>query len=315
MARPYRLEGKNCFYHITSRGNNRKKIYINESDYKQFLEYLLKAKEKFKFNLYAYVLMPNHYHLLIETLQANLSRIMHYINTSYSTYYNVKRRQCGHLFQGRYKSILVDKDNYFLELTRYIHLNPVRAKMVKSPERYKWSSYNGYIYNTNDDYIDREEINKNLNMGDSEYRKFVLDGIGKSDNPFEKIYAGFILGKPAFIKGKLQDFKKQVENREVSYRKRLKGNIEKEDIIKAVAKRYGKSREELCKMKSRPMQEKKIAIYLIKKFTGLTNNEIGETFGVSYSAVSKAASSVENSIRKSRQIKNEIEKITSSFKV
>jgi REP element-mobilizing transposase RayT len=111
MARPYRLQGEGYLYHITSRGDGRKKIYYNDRDYEKFLEYIKKAKEKYKFNLYAYVLMSNHFHLLIETTQANLSQILHYIKSSYTTYYNIKRRQSGHLFQGRYKSIVVDRDS------------------------------------------------------------------------------------------------------------------------------------------------------------------------------------------------------------
>lgn len=133
MARPYRLQVEDCLYHITGRGDNRKKIYISSYDYEKFLEYLLIAKDKFKFYLHSYCLMGNHYHLFIETPQANLSRIMHYMNTSYTAYYNKKRNKSGHLFQGRYKSIVVDGDSYFLELTRYIHLNPVKAKIVSLP--------------------------------------------------------------------------------------------------------------------------------------------------------------------------------------
>ena len=106
MARPHRLQAEGCFYHITSRGDNRKAIFVRDRDREKFLEYLLTAKEKFKFYLHAYCLMRNHYHLFFETTQPNLSRIMQYINTAYTIYYNVKRRKSGHLFQGRYKSIL-----------------------------------------------------------------------------------------------------------------------------------------------------------------------------------------------------------------
>ena len=136
---------------------------MNDTDFEKFLEYILTAKEKYGFYLLAYVLMSNHYHLLIKTTKPNLSRIMHYINGSYTTYSNVKRRKTGHLFQGRYKSLVIDADSYFQELTRYIHLNPVRAKMVKNPEDYKWSSYNAYVGRKRKDrYIDKEEIRKYL---------------------------------------------------------------------------------------------------------------------------------------------------------
>ena len=165
MARPYRLQSEDCFYHITSRGNDRKKIFLNDTDFEKFLEYIVKAKEKYDFYLLAYVLMSNHYHLLIKTNRQNLSKIMHYINGSYTTYFNLKRGKSGHLFQGRYKSLVVDADSYFQELTRYIHLNPIRAKVVENPGDYKWSSYKAYIgRKRKDKYIDKQEIRKYIDI-------------------------------------------------------------------------------------------------------------------------------------------------------
>jgi len=315
MARPHRLQGENCFYHITSRGDDRKRVYINDSDFKKFLEYTLRAKERFKFYLYAYVLMPNHYHLLIETLRPNLSRIMQYINTSYTTYYNIKRKRYGHLFQGRYKSIVADKDNYFQHLSRYMHLNPVRAKIVERPEDYAWSSYNGYNSKNGDGYIDKDRIKDALDMNEAEYRRFVSDGVETGEsNPFKKIYAGFILGNASFIKEKLRDSKAQLEGENISYNRALTRYFSAEEIIDAVAERYGKSREELCDSKKRPMKEKRIAIYLIKKFSNLTNNKIGERFGITYSAVSKAARQLEELIGEDKGIKKEVGELISQFK-
>ena len=108
MARPYRLQSEDCCYHVTSRGDDRKKIFISEYDFAKFIEYIALAKVRYKFYVYAYCLMTNHYHLLIETTQANISKIMHYINGSYTTYYNIKRRRSGHLFGGRFKSTVAD---------------------------------------------------------------------------------------------------------------------------------------------------------------------------------------------------------------
>ena len=107
MARAVRLQAEDCFYHITSRGDDRKPIFRSERDYQKFLEYLALGREKYKYYVHVYCLMTNHYHLLIETTLPNLSRIMQYLNTSYTVYYNVKRKKSGHLFQGRYKSIIV----------------------------------------------------------------------------------------------------------------------------------------------------------------------------------------------------------------
>ena len=313
MARPYRLQGENILYHITSRGDNRKKIYISDYDYKKFLEYVLTAKDKYKFYLYAYVLMSNHYHLLIETTQPNLSRIMQYINTSYTTYYNVKRKRKGHLFQGRYKSIIIDGDSYFLELTRYIHLNPVKAKMVKSPEEYSWTSFHGYMKKKGDEYINKDQIKLYLDMKTEEYKKFVLNGINENTDIFKNVYAGFILGSVSFIKDKLKDLKDQVEGENISFGKRLKVQVEKDDIVTAVTRHYRKSLEEICNDKRRPMNEKKITIYLMKKFTDLTNNEIGKMFKMTYSAVSKAERNIADLIKQNKDIKREVERLVSTF--
>ncbi len=302
-------------YHITSRGDDRKRIYISDYDYNKFLEYVLAAKDKYKFYLYAYVLMPNHYHLFIETTQPNLSRIMQYLNTAYTAYYNTKWKRKGHLFQGRYKSIIVDRDSYFLELTRYIHLNPVRAKMVKNPEEYKWTSFHGYMNKKRDGYIDKDRVSIYLDMKSEKYNEFVLEGIGKDTNPFKNVHAGFLLGSEEFIKDKLKDLKKQAEKVEISYRKDLKGQIERKDIVDVITRYYKKTFEEIRDDKRRPMKEKKITIYLMKKFTDSTNNVLGKIFGMTYSAISKAERSIVDSIKQNKDIKKEVGDIVSTFKV
>jgi len=133
---------------VTTRGNERKDIFKSDRDRERFLEYLQSASERYGAVVHAYCLMSNHYHLLVQTPQGNLSQIMRHINGAYTTYYNTKRKRFGHLLQGRYKAILVDKDAYAQELSRYVHLNPVWAGMAKRPEEYGWSSYRFYISGT-----------------------------------------------------------------------------------------------------------------------------------------------------------------------
>ena len=145
MARSLRIEYEGAFYHITSRGNERKEIFRAPGDYERFNHYLNEAQDKYNYLLHGYILMTNHYHLIMETNKANLHQIMHYLNGSYTTYFNRMNGRSGHLFQGRYKAIVVDVDNYLLELSRYLHLNPVRAGMVKRPEEYPYSSYTSFI--------------------------------------------------------------------------------------------------------------------------------------------------------------------------
>jgi len=145
MSRPLRIVYAGAFYHVTSRGNEQKDVFKSKRDREKFLEYLESATERYGAVIHVYCLMSNHYHLLVETPAGNLPQIMGHINGAYTTYYNIKRKRSGHLFQGRYKAILVEFDEYALELSRYIHLNPVRAGMVTHPEEYRWSSYRNFI--------------------------------------------------------------------------------------------------------------------------------------------------------------------------
>jgi REP element-mobilizing transposase RayT len=315
MARPYRLQAEGCLYHITSRGDDRKKIFLSEADFRKFLEYLKTAKEKFKFYLYAYCLMGNHYHLLIETTQANLSKIMQYLNTSYTIYYNIKRKRSGHLFQGRFKSILVEADSYFTELTRYIHLNPVKVRLADNPEKYRWSSYNAYLHNKADDFIDKGRIKELLPMNPSQYRNFVLEGVKETPDIFRNVYAGFILGRVKFIKDKLNQLQRDVDSKNFAHKRAVKNIIDPHEIINAVAAHFKLNPDQICKSNKRPMTAKKIALYLLRRKTGLTNAQIGQLFDMKFAAVSKAALSFERQMAGDRGLIKAINQISSKIEV
>lgn len=145
MARRARDKGSNCIYHIVERGNERKDIFNNDDDKLRFIDTLIRVKHKFNYKIYAYCLMDNHVHLLIDDNGSDISDIMHSINVSYVCYFNKVYSRCGHLFQNRFDSSIVDNANYLLEASRYIHNNPVKANMVENPIDYKWSSYNAYM--------------------------------------------------------------------------------------------------------------------------------------------------------------------------
>ena len=228
---------------------------------------------------------------------------------SYTTYFNLKRERTGHLFQGRYKSLVIDADNYFQKLTRYIHLNPIRAK-AGNPGDYKWSSYKAYISRKRKDtYIDKQEIRKYLDMGES-YRLFI-DGIPEGDNIFKDVYGGFLLGSVGFIQEKLKELK--IESDDISYRKKLNPGIDPNIIIEEVARRYKKNPKELINSKTKPAVEKQIAMYLIRQHTGLTNGEIGKIFKMKAPAVSKAGTKIERLMGGSREIRSQVEKLISIF--
>ncbi len=141
MARPLRIEYAGAVYHVTSRGNARQSIFKDDQDRQQFLRTLKRITDRYRWVFHAYCLMKNHYHLVVETPEGNLAKGMREINGVYTQSYNRRHHRSGHLFQGRYTAILVQKDSHLLEVCRYVVLNPVRAHAVERPEQWKWSSY------------------------------------------------------------------------------------------------------------------------------------------------------------------------------
>lgn len=311
MARPLRIEYENAVYHVTARGNEQKKIYFDTTDYRKFLKYIAEAKKKYGILLHCYVLMSNHYHLIIETPDANLSRAMHHINSAYTSYINRKRGRSGHLFQGRYKAIVVAKDSYLSELSRYIHLNPVRAGIAQRPEEYPYSSYKTYLGSGKDEQLTQGLIlrlmSEKVLQARRRYREFVESAIGtESDNPFESVYGGIILGGSEFIKNTLSRVKEEdLQRDEVSNRKLLQSRYDVEEILAVVTGYFNARREDLLENRNR--EQRKIAIYLLKKNTGITNVEIGEVFGgLSHSAVSRAHERFIKHMERNRELKKEV---------
>ena len=145
MASRIHINWPGALYHVTDRGNERRAIFRDDQDRRRFLDYLGEAVKKYCLQIHAFCLMPNHYHIEIETSQGNISHAMQWLKTTYTVNFNKRHRRVGHLFQGRFKAILVEKENHLLELTLYIHLNPVRAGLAVLPEDYAWSSYPDYI--------------------------------------------------------------------------------------------------------------------------------------------------------------------------
>lgn len=203
MARPLRVEFHGAMYHVIARGNAKQKIFLNDHDRQEFLRWLGYVQKMYNLVIYAYCLMGNHYHLLVETPDANLSKAMRDLNGNYSQGFNKRHKRVGHLLQGRYKAFVVEKHSYLLELIRYIILNPIRACLVKHPRDWKWSSYGataGHVKAPEWLYVDEtlSLFSKNRQTAQREYRQFVKDGIGGED-PHDKVSHGFILGDLYFV--------------------------------------------------------------------------------------------------------------------
>ena len=314
MARPLRLEYEGAVYHVTARGNERGKVFFTKADYRKFMEYLHEGQEKFGFILHCYVLMTNHYHLLIETPVGNLSQIMHYLNGSYTTYINSKRKRSGHLFQGRYKAILVDKESYLLELSRYLHLNPVRANMVHCPEGYPHSSYAAY---TKEDgglvhtaYL-LSLFSNDIQAAKQKYKMFVESAQGeKQESPMQKVYGGMILGNVPFIKESLNRLEDELLQRvETAHGKALRSSCEIGDVVSMVCAHYGIKPE--TAVSAQRNDQRKVIIYLMKKLSAASNQEIGVAVGgMSGFAVAKAYQRLKTEMSKDVVLRKEIETLT-----
>ena len=208
MARPIRVQYEGALYHVMSRGNNRQAIALDDLDFKKRLHWYQRTVETYGWQLHAFVIMTNHDHLFFETPQANLAVGMQYLNGSYTSYFNRrhKRKRAGHLFQGRYKAQVVDNQGYYVEVSRYIHLNPVRAKIVDHPTTYPWSSYPGYLRLSKRlpwmtyDRVLTEFGRRESPSRRSAYKRFVESTIAtKVQSPFDEAVGGLALGSDHFV--------------------------------------------------------------------------------------------------------------------
>lgn len=283
MARPLRIEYPGALYHVTSRGNEKKDVFKSRRDREKFLTYLASATERYGAVIHAWCLMSNHYHLLLETPEGNLSQIMRHINGAYTIYFNVKRKRCGHLFQGRYKALLVAAEEYAAKLSRYIHLNPVRAGMVARPEEYEWSSYRQYIGLVKAPAWLRTGFILGGSSGqDAEraYRQFVTDALGQEyESPLKGAVAATIVGSPDFVrKVSRQHLTERETDRNVpAVRKLSRPTLE--EIIGTVEKEMGTA-ESLTR---------NVSILFCHRYSGARLREIGDRFGLSDAAVAQAS--------------------------
>ena len=305
MARPLRIAFPGAFYHITARGNERKAVFKSIRDRQKFLEYLETATARYNAVIHAYCLMDNHYHLLLETPSGNLPQIMRHINGAYTTYFNVKRARAGHLFQGRYKAIVVEKDEYAKELSRYIHLNPVRAKLAETPDQYKWSSYNFYTGMTKaPNWLHRDFIlgyfGDKGTSAQQGYKKFVsLLVTRKYDSPLKEVTASVLLGSQDFIQFIKDEYlfdKKPV--RDLPAIRQLGPRITYQEIFDRVESEFGQD----------PVATRNIKLYLCRKHTGEKLRAVGAQFGIGDAAVAQACKRFKLKLEKDRKLRKKIER-------
>ena len=305
---------------MTSRGNERKKIFRDDKDRQTFLEILSQSIRIYNIKLYSYVLMGNHFHFLLETPLGNLGEIMRHFNITYTGYFNRRHKRVGHLYQGRYKSILVNKDEYLSILSRYIHLNPVRLKKMREEpeiekveylENYRWSSLPGYIKRgKREEFIDYEmvlgEYGGDNARGRKIYKNRIYLDIKEGIEIKDKVIGQSILGGEEFVEWIKERFLKGRQDRESPSLRELKRYRAKEVIMKAIEKVTGKSLEEIKASKGRLRQ---IATDLLYRIGGLKGVEIGNLMGVDYSTVSQGRKRLRGKMQKDKRLREMVSKI------
>jgi REP element-mobilizing transposase RayT len=317
VARPLRVEYPGAVYHVISRGNAGEDIFDSKRDREKFLEYIGKAAERFSIIIHTYCLMNNHYHLLLETPQSNLSVAIHWLNTSYAAYYNIKHERNGHLFQGRFKALLIDAAEYLKELSRYIHLNPVRARIVAKPIDYKWSSYPAFMGTTKKpDWLETGWSLGNFGKTKKEaikyYRSFVEQVDTEAlENPSKYLVGGFILGDDEFVAWVKDTFLSSREDeKEIPQLKTLKPKVSLKRILEFICDEFGCSKERIIEKGRKRNKAREIAIYLSRDLGGKSCKDLGSFFGgISGSAVTMRYNQTAKEMAHDKRMGNKVNKI------
>ncbi len=285
MARPLRIEYPGAFYHVLNRGIERRAIFKQDQDYPRFLSRILEAHRKYGLVCHTFCLMPNHYHLLLETPHANLSLAMRHVDGFYTQDFNRRHKRVGPLFQGRYKAILIEKESYAMELSRYIHLNPVKAGLVPAPQDYPHSSYR-YFYRKEPApvYLDTHwllsQFSPSVPKAREKFHTFTLQGLGMDFDPLKSSRAGCLLGREAFCEEIRHRFLQNKDDEGIPTLRKIRQTIPQE--------RYEQIVRQLT---TDAFQRRALLIYALRHATPLTLRQIGERVGnVSSHAVSKIAS-------------------------
>jgi len=299
MARPLRIQFPNAHYHVTCRGNAREAIVKSDGDSTAFLELLERSSQIYQVDILGFVLMRNHFHLLVRTPRGNLQEFMRHFNISYTSYFNRTHHRSGHLYQGRYKAFLIDADSYLLDVSRYVHLNPVRLRAearrtVKerkiSLTRYLLSSYPGYLSPKHRyawvNYELLESFGGDTPKGRAAYRRFVEEGLTrKLDDPLEKGRGHGIIGDASFLEKVTRLLQGGTSAREVPAIRRMAGTLGPERSISLVSAETGIAPDLLLARGSRG-PERALLMELLYRHGGMNQREIGERMGIDYSAVS-----------------------------
>jgi len=320
MARPWRIEYEGALYHVFSRGNNQQDIFITDDDRYLFLDTIGQMSERFDTDIFAYVLMGNHYHLLLRTQKANLSRSMQWFGTTYTRRFNLDHFQSGHLFQGRFKSILVQNDAYLMQLSYYIHNNPLRAGMVKRLIDYRWSSYPAYAYNRrHTKWLNKKLILSQIH-GKNKHRQYREKSQKNSDENrriWEDVRHGFLFGSRKFVKKIKDRYMVSEPDPAIPQQKSI---IKDSDPVNVLIKASKILQCDLGRIKNSPRVKeadklnRDILLYLLWQEGKYTNIQIGTLLGLTHSAVSRRVAITRKKMEQEQDFNERLKAIKSQIK-
>lgn len=285
MSRPLRLEYAGAFWHVTARGNERRDIFREDTDRVEFLAILGRTVTLFRWRLHAYVLMGNHYHLLVETPEPTLSQGMRQLNGLYTQGFNRKHRRVGHLFQGRFKAILVEKDAHLLELTRYVVLNPLRAGFTRSAAGWAWSSYRATAgIEKAPQWLETHATLELFSAGGSlairKFRTFVAEGRGCAYDPWAQVEGQIYLGGDAFRREAEALLERQKISAEVPAAQRRPRGTKRFDVGECVRKALGVTLEELRRQPRKLIGARRLVADVLRRERLMPQREIAALLGV-----------------------------------
>ena len=308
MARQWRIEFEGALYHILSRGNEQQDIFLEDEDRNCFLDVLGEMSERFEVDVFAYVLMDNHYHILLRTREPNLSKSMQWLGPTYTRRFNVNHFRSGHLFQGRYKSIIVENDAYLVRLSCYIHRNPLRAGMVQRLADYPWSSYPTYAYNKkNPEWLETDVILKQSNDKDKHraYRQKVQRYSDENNRIWEDVYHGLIYGSQNFVDQIKSNYLSDQPLDELPQLRKILKQTEPGMILRRAAEILDCNVESLRQSRRISVADKDnrdLLIFCLWETGVYTNREIGNLFGLTYSSISRRARITSERLKKKRKL-------------
>ena len=322
MSRAWRIQYEGAYYHLLSRGNEGRDIFMDNGDRIVFLDTVGEMSKRFEVDVHAYVLMDNHYHLLVCTRQANLKKAMHWFGTTYTQRYNRHHFRSGHLFQGRYKGIIVQNDAYLLQLSYYIHRNPLRAGLVKRLADYPWSSYRFYGYGKKPpDWLSTKLILSHFRGRQNRYKSYrekVQQYAREEKHLFEDLRHGLMLGSKQFVEKLRKQYLPDRPDLSLPQQSQIAKQLDPDKfiaqaqkVLKFDVKRFIEAR----RLRGAQKESRDVLVYFLWSSGRLTNEQIGQLFGLSYSAVSHVVKTLKARMQNNQELAKKLEQLNSQFKL